>query len=186
MPINPVIIFCRQIRDRSTEHRAAIGALRFAPGQMVSILRQELDSMVRVIFLLAQTDLTYRNELIEASVAGKKWTARGTRSKVTDREMVELANNLHGWARSVYQFGCSFIHLSNLHDYRNRDPLAQITQAERDTILEHLRNYHHGPSNPSPTFDDIVPLLPNVFEKIADNLEYYVQEIERNNANPDL
>lgn len=182
--IDPVNTLCRQIRARSTEHRAAVGALRFAPGQVVSILRQELDSMIRVIFLLAQNDMAYRNELIEASVSGKKWTATGSRRTITDREMVELANKLHGWTRSVYQFGCGFIHLSNLHDYRNRDPLAQITREEREAILEHLRNYHGGPSNLSPTFDDIVPLLPKVFEKIADNLECYLRQIENHEIDP--
>jgi hypothetical protein len=179
-----VSTLCRQIRARSTEHRAAVMALRSAPGQIVSVLRQELDSMIRVIFLLAQSDLNYRNELIEAAVSGKAWTARGARRKITDREMVELANSLHGWTRSVYQFGCGFIHLSSLHDYRDRDPLSQIPMAEREAILEHLRNYHGGPSNPSPTFNDIVPFLPNVFEKIADNLEYYLKQIENDEVDP--
>jgi len=153
---------------------------------MVSILRQELDSMIRVIFLLAQKDRGYRNELIEAAVSGKAWTARGTRRKITDRDMVELANKLHGWTRSVYQFGCGFIHLSSLHDYRDRDPLAQISEEEREAILEHLRSYHGGPLNPSPTFDDIVPLLPKVFEKIASNLECYLRQIEGNEVDPTL
>lgn len=176
--------FCRQIRARSAEHRAAVAALRFAPGQVVSILRQELDSMIRVIFLLAQNDMAYRNDLIEASVSGKKWTAKGLCRRITDREMVELANKLHGWTHSVYQFGCGFIHLSNLHDYRNRDPLAQIAQVERAAILEHLRYYHGGPSNPLPTFDDLAPLLPNVFEKIADNLGFYLRQIENHEVDP--
>jgi len=136
--------------------------------------------------LLAQSDRGYRDELIEASVSGKAWTARGAQRRITDREMVELANKLHGWTRSVYQFGCGFIHLSSLHDYRNRDPLTQIPKIEREAILAHLRCYHGGPSNPSPTFDDIVPLLPNVFEKIADNLEYYLLQIENNEIDPML
>jgi hypothetical protein len=121
--MNEIAVFCRQVRARSAEHRRAMMALRALPGQMVSILRQELDSLVRVIFLLAQTDRAYRTKLIEASVSGKKWTANGPRRQITDREMIDLADTLHGWTKSVYSFGCAFIHLSSLHDYRMRDPL---------------------------------------------------------------
>jgi hypothetical protein len=178
MSTSSMDILCRQIRARSAEHLGAVGALQSAPGQIVAILRQELDSLVRVIFLLSQTDKAYRNELIEASIAGRKWTTKGTNRRITDREMVNLADKLHGWSHSVYQFGCGFIHLSSLHDYRARDPLAQVPQAEREAILGHLRYYHGGPSSPSPTFEDILPLLPMVFRKIADNLECYLRQLE--------
>lgn len=93
--------------------------------------------------------------------------------------MVVLAQRLHGWTKSVYEFGCAFIHLSSLHDYRTRDPLQQIADAEREAILGYLRCYHGGPAEPSPTFADIVPFLPSVFAKIAGNLECYVQLLER-------
>lgn len=156
-----------------------MAAVRAIPGQMVSILRQELDSLVRVVFLLSQTDRQYRSQLIHDSVEGKRWLRPNSRQSVTDREMVELTDTLHGWTKSVYSFGCAFIHLSNLHDYQTRDPLGQIAQEERNAILAHLRNYHGGPMEPSPQFLDIVPLLPMVFTKIADNLECYVKELER-------
>ena len=174
--------FCRQVRSRSAEHRQALHAVRALSGQMVAVLRQELDSLVRVVFLLAQTNGRYRHQLIKASVEGRKWTLQGSRRRVTDREMVDLTNRLHGWTKSVYEFGCAFIHLSNLHDYRVRDPLEQIPRAERDAILHHLRYYHGGPAAPDPTFDDVVPLLPRVFDKVASNLECYVKSLEDNGA----
>lgn len=171
--------FCRQVRARSAEHRNAVGALRDMPGQVVSVLRQELDSLVRVVFLLAQQDEPYRQQLISNAVSGRKWTRKGTRKGVADREMVELTDRLHGWTRSVYSFGCAFIHLSSLHDYRTRDPLAQISEDERNAIISHLRYYHGGPNVDTPTFGDVVPMLPRVFVKIADNLECYVKQLER-------
>lgn len=146
---------------------------------MVPILRQELDSMVRVIFLLSLKDREYRGKLIEDAVAGKKWTHPNTRKAITDREMVNLANYLHGWSKSVYSFGCAFIHLSNLHDHKSRDPLGQISEADRTAMLKHLRQYHGGPAGDSPTFNDVTPFLPMVFQKIADNLECYVDRIEK-------
>jgi hypothetical protein len=78
---------------------------------MVGLLRQELDSTVRVMFLLAQRDRSLRARLIEDSVHGRRWrvpTPAGKETLVTDRELIELGESLTGWARNVYRFGCSF------------------------------------------------------------------------------
>lgn len=146
-------------------------------GQMISVLRQELDSMVRVIYLLAQSS-ERREFLIEASVHGNKWTQEGARAKVTDREIVELAQELQNWTKSVYKFGCAFIHLSSLHDYNDRDPLLQLPADERRDILEHCRYYHGGPTDDSEDFKGLVPYLPSVLEKISRNLECYLEQLE--------
>ena len=50
---------------------------------------------------------------------------------ITDKEMVELAQELQGWTESVYKFGCAFIHLSGLHDYNSRDPLSLVSEIGR-------------------------------------------------------
>jgi hypothetical protein len=178
--MDALAIFCRQIRARSAEHREAMTLVhgRNLAGQVVSILRQELDSMVRAIFLLAQPDRTYRHQLIQASVDGEKWKANGSNRCITDREMVDLAQIFRDWTQSVYKFGCAFIRLSSLHDYRERDPIHAISEDERQSILGYLRYYHGGPSDDHPSFADLMPYLPNVFQKIADNLECYLTQLE--------
>lgn len=150
-------------------------------GQMISVLRQELDSMVRVIYLLAQS-AGRREQLIEASVRGEKWTQEGTRAKVTDKDMVELAQELQGWTQSVYKFGCAFIHLSNLHDYNDCDPLLQLPANERSDIIEHCRHYHGGPAADAERFEELVPYLPRVLEKISKNLECYLETLDRSDV----
>ena len=172
-------IFTRQVRSRSAENRRVMQVLEQigAPGQMIAILRQELDSTVRVIYLIAQQE-PRRTELIEASVNGTRWTKENSKSPVTDREMVELGNTLQGWCKSVYKFGCAFIHLSNLHDYNDRDPLDLVSSADRNEILEHCRFYHGGPIGNNVTFADLVPYLPKVFSKVSDNLDYYLEALE--------
>lgn len=173
-------IFLRQVRSRSDEHQRAMAVLereRLA-GQMVAVLRQELDSMVRVIYLLTQST-ERRALLVEASVRGEKWSQPNSRASVTDKEMVDLAQNLQGWTRSVYKFGCAFIHLSALHDYNDRDPLEQLPAQEREDILDHCRHYHGGPSGDAPKFSDLVTYLPRVLEKIAGNLECYLEDLEK-------
>jgi hypothetical protein len=134
--------------------------------------------MVRVIFLLSISDAAYRDELIRASVEGHRWVVKGSRRRITDRDMVSLAQQLQGWTESVYRFGCAFIHLSGFHDYQKRDPMDMISDDERQAILKHMRSYHGGPSEASPSFDDLIPYLPRVFDKIASNLECYVRDLE--------
>lgn len=172
--------FCRQVRSRSKEHQQAMCLLSSAglAGQMIAVLRQELDSMVRVIYLLAQS-CERRTLLIESSVNGKKWSQQNSKGAITDREMVDLAQHLQGWTRSVYKFGCAFIHLSNLHDYNDRDPLTELPVEERADILGHCRYYHGGPVSDEATFQDMIPYFPSVLEKISQNLEFYLEHLER-------
>lgn len=96
--------FCEIIRKRSKEHSEAIRRVHDLPGMMVSILRQELDSMVRAIYLLNIDDIVERNRLITQTLNGEKWTVltvNGKNKTVTDRDMVELSNTLQGWTLSV-------------------------------------------------------------------------------------
>ncbi len=151
------------------------------PGLQISILRQELDSMIRVIFILAQADRDYGIQLIENSLNGTRWRRSGNNGFVTDREMVDIAQNFHGWTKSVYKFGCAFIHLSKMHDFMERDPLSEISDDERNSILVHLRQYHEGPNEDHPVFTDIVPYFPKIFGKVAGNLEYYLDDLENDN-----
>lgn len=173
-------VFCRQIRERSEENRTAVVQLRPARtyGAIVGILRQELDSLVRVIYVLAAASRARRASLVSDAVSGRRWKRESGKGIVTDGEMVDIADSLHGWTRSVYKFGCAFIHLSSFHDYNHRDPLAQIPASERAAILEHMRYYHGGPAAENPTFEELAFFLPSVFEKIASNLEHYVRELE--------
>jgi len=178
--MSAVEVFCRQVRSRSREHRDAMKLLFGAhlPGQMVAVLRQELDSMVRVIYLLHQPS-ERRHLLIECSVNGKKWPQQGSKRAVTDREMIELALKLQGWSQSVYKFGCAFIHLSNMHDYNDRDPLANLPCEEREDILHHCRHYHGGPASDNASFQELIPYFPRVLEKISGNLQCYLEELEK-------
>ncbi len=171
--------FLRQVRSRSNEHSRTmiILARESLAGQMVAVLRQELDSMVRVIYLLAQNE-ERRATLIEASVNGEKWSQQNSRAFVTDKEMVNLSQNLQGWTQSVYKFGCAFIHLSSLHDYNDRDPLELLPNLEREDILNHCRHYHGGPYESDANFSNLIPYLPKVLEKIAGNLECYLENLE--------
>lgn len=134
--------------------------------------------MVRVMCLLALTDRRQRMKLIEDSVNGRPWRG-GNGRRITDREMVNLANSLTGWAQSVYKFGCAFIHLSNFHDRLARDPFKALPTSERRHIISHIEYYHGALRTKTPGIDDILPLVPRVFEKVSGNLRGYLDALER-------
>ena len=125
--------FCEILRKRSCEHTEAMKRVNDLPGMMVSILRQELDSMIRAIYLLSISDFNERKRLIEQTLAGHKWTkltSNGKIKSITDSEMVELSNVLQGWTLSVYKFGCSYIHFSRYHDYSTDETYKQSNSVE--------------------------------------------------------
>jgi hypothetical protein len=173
--------FIRIIRKRSQEHRAAMDRVTDLPLIIAAILRQELDSLIRVLYLLSIQSLEERERLISQTLAGEKWTIvteKGTNREIKDREMVDAANKLHGWANLAYRFGCSFIHLSNFHNYSDQNPFEMLSETEKRDLLMYLRQYHNGPSKDHPSFDELKNYFPNVFKKIADNLECYLEHLE--------
>jgi len=173
-------VFCRQVRNRSRENKEAFALLHQSAltGNAMAVLRQELDSMVRCIFLLSISDREYRKRLLVDSVNGKPWHTEDGKGKITDRNMVDLSSKLHGWARNVYAFGCGFIHLSAFHDYPDRNPFDLLTSQDRKNIAGYLRHYHGVEMVATTTFREIEPILPAVIEKISGNLECYIKDLE--------
>ena len=92
--------------------------------------------------------------------------------------MVELADNLNGWTKSVYKFGCAFIHLSSFHDYLFSDPFSNLDDIEISLIKSHLNNYHDFPLATDLNMQSISFYLPMVFEKIKSDLECYIKNLE--------
>ena len=134
--------------------------------------------MVRCIFLLSVTDRQYRERLLHDSVTGIPWRTQDGKRKVTDKDMVDLSNRLHGWTQNVYAFGCGFIHLSAYHDYSERDPFVSLTPEDRRNIAHYLSYYHHVVMDHTTKLQDIKAVLPAIFEKISANLECYVKDLE--------
>jgi hypothetical protein len=182
MKSTPTRDFIELINACSDEHKKAMALLHDLPGSMVSILRQELDSMIRVLYLLSVPNLPERERLMEATLQGKKWevkTQNGKYKVVTDKDMVAISEKFQGWSKSVYRFGCAFIHLSCFHAYIVQDPLKTLLPSERLAILSHMRYYYGGPINDNPSFHELAGYFPRVFEKIQSNLECYLEDLEQ-------
>jgi hypothetical protein len=173
--MTPTEQFCQILEERSAENVSA-GQLLFNNrlyGQIISVLRQELDSLVRVVFLLSK-DLNTRQYFILQTLQNTKWTLPNSRTVVTDRHMVDLTDRLHGWTNSVYKLGCALIHLSPMVDYRNSNPFHQLEPTEINDIKQHLHNYHGFQLTDPLNMDTVRPCLLRVLDKVSSNLEYYI------------
>lgn len=176
--------FCQILRQRSAENISA-GQLLYENrlyGQLISVLRQELDSLVRAVFLLSK-DLTTRQHFISQTLQNTKWTLPNSRTIVTDRNMVDLTDRLHGWTNSVYKLGCAFIHLSPMADYRNSNPFQQLDQTEITDIKQHLHNNHGFNLCDDLNMETVSPYLLRVLDKVSSNLECYIVYLESNRVN---
>ena len=102
MKTNNINLFCDIVTQRSKEHSCAINILlqQQLYGQVISILRQELDSMVRVMFLLSISDLNLREHFINQTLEGIKWSYPNTKKVVTDKQMVDLADKFYEIGRA--------------------------------------------------------------------------------------
>ena len=176
--------FCSVIRRRSKENQDAMNALLSVGlplSPAFSILRQELDSMVRVIFLLNNENLEERDIYINDLMKGKKWhfrTENGKFRPIQDRDMVEISTGFQGWVNYVYRFGCAFIHLSNLHYYENDVFSSGLSDDDIADIEHYLYQYHGYNVNEELSLQSIRPYIPNVLDKISSNLEFYLDKLE--------
>ncbi len=180
--------FCEILRKRSEENNKSFSTLYESHlyGNCFSVLRQELDSMVRVIYLLNIPEIDERKRLIQQTLNGEQWSFINHNNKVqkvTDRDMVGIASQLWGWTQNVYKFGCAFIHLSKFHNYLNEDPFKSLSETDKDNIINQLNDYHNANLNRSSSLEDIIPYLPNVMDKITSNFEYDIRKLENNQDN---
>ncbi len=170
--------FCRMIGARSREHheamRVALDNGWFAIAG--SVLRMELDSMIRVIWLLRHPDT--REQILASCVAGEGFKVG--RTPIRDGAMAADAANVNDWVQSVYRFGNTFVHLTNAHDYAVLDPFQAYEH--RGEVIEFLNHYHRdkvpgGPVDDSFTLRDLAAYAPYVLEKITSNLDIHVRDL---------
>lgn len=175
-------IFLDQVKNRSIENKRAFRLLFESNlyGVAIGILRQELDSLIRLSYLwIPETSVEVAQSLVEKSVSGDKWKVvnhKGKEVKLTDRDMLNLASHLGGWEQTIYMFGCKLIHLSDYHLYLDKDPFETIPQSEKEEIIGYLLAYHNYPKTDI-CFDDLVDYLPKVMDKLSDNVEFYIEEL---------
>lgn len=172
----------RLAKRRSSENSDAMAF--FVSGRSMSgafgILRQELDTLVRAMFLLRQR-MEVREMLISQTLSGEKWRLPDG-SLITDREMVDLATELEGWSEYVYKLGCAFIHLSDLHSGEDADLAARLSEEQVRDIQRYVRHYHGVEISDDVRLAELFAVSSGVFRKISGNLDCYLDHIADDEA----
>lgn len=175
---------CAVIRHRSEENTCAMQLMTaqcdIPLSPAFALLRQELDSMVKTVFLLSRDKLE-REKYATELLGGQRWkmkTITGKERNVLDKDLVDLAQTLQGWTRSVYKFGCAFIHLSEFHNYFASNPFSNLSCTELEDIAAHLAQYHGYDPTKELSIDSIRMYIPMIFDKIHGNLECYIADLE--------
>ncbi len=178
--------FVELVKKRSEENKNSISLL-YAEGLIgncISILRQELDTFIRIIYLGRISSIPERERLMQLTLDGQKWTTLTANNKwrrITDSDMVLISNQVKGYISYVYKFGCAFIHLSDSHDYLNQDPFTKLSFSEILDVKTYLSQYHGFPRNQELTIHSFQRLIPEVFKKISSNMLYYTDDLIEGN-----
>lgn len=174
--------FITLIQNRSKENAESLrdDFAKRRIGKCLETLRTELDSFIRVMYLGRISDINERERLIQQTLSGEKWTVLTNNNKwkpVTDKDMVDKANELFGYVHYVYKFGCGFIHLSDFHNYATINPFDRLNETEKADVKYYLNQYHHFPIDNELTVDSIANYIPKVFEKVSSNLTCYFGQL---------
>jgi hypothetical protein len=171
--------FLRACVSRSQENTNSLAELVASGnyGTAISLLRQEIDTFVRLAFLDSQP-LAEAIHLLQQFVAHQKWCLQkgGKKHPITDREMVDLATKRYFWVEIAYRLSCSLIHLSTIHDYRTVDPFRTISPSDRATIIEFLHDFY-GYRDSDIDLPRFIHLLPRVMGKISDKVKEYSDKL---------
>lgn len=175
--------FVRLVEERSKENQAAFTLLMSNGllGPALALVRQELDSMIRVIWLIDSCDDVERARLVADAMHGVHWqktSAKGKLVRIADAEMSDAALRRHGWIKQVYRYGCHLIHLSDWHNYRHHDPTKNMSHQERNEIKEDLEHFHAEEIDEL-TFSHVRMHAPYAMNKIGDNLACYLHELAK-------
>jgi hypothetical protein len=172
--------FCRTVKARSQEHHQTM-EIALERGWWAiagSVLRMEVDSVIRVIYLLHNPDT--RDRILASCVRGNGF--KDGRNRIPDQQMIRVATSDNNWVNAVYRFGNKFVHLTDAHDYADVDPFQAYDQ--KDEVINYLNQYHGGklsgqPLGASSTLRDIAAYAPLVLDKITSNLLGYIERLRK-------
>jgi hypothetical protein len=182
-----VFQFIELVKRRSEENKLSLNKLyeNRLFGNCISILRQEVDTFIRIIYLGRLNSVQERERLISLTFNDEKWNTLTVNSKmkiITDKDMVDIASEVKGYVQYLYKFGCGFIHLSNFHNYQNENPFGKLKLNEQIDIKFYLHQYHGFPIENNLTIESIENLIPKIFDKISQNMLYYNEQLLNNES----
>jgi len=171
--------FVRIVFERSGENQSSSELLlkEAKYGVAIGLLRQEIDTFVRVTYL-NEVSKAEAIRLINEFDNGHQWTYIDSKRRITDRDMVNIAKQYYFWIEKAYEFGCKLIHLSEFYDYKHKDPFLSISLGDKKEIIKYLDSYH-GYRDDDIDLNRFILYFPKVMRKIEGKIKYYTRDLQK-------
>jgi hypothetical protein len=172
--------FSALIKERSSGNASLVSSLQEQKlyAQEIAILRQDIDFLLRISYLLTIGDRAERIALMEAMIKGQEW--KTGKKSITDASMAAIVKDYNKWISELYDFGTLFDHITDHHDFKTADPLASLPSVPKTTIKYYLSTHHQFPYDMDLNFTNVLAYLPKVATKVSNNLKRYLVDLENN------
>jgi hypothetical protein len=148
-------------------------------GNCISIMRQELDQVIKLLYLLNSTK-NEQKQFIESSINNHKWykvNSDNTKDYITEDILTTYSETLTGWDKSIYEFGLAFGSLATTFNYGTRDPIKGIGENDKDKIYKYIVEYHNKDFPKNYDLGILILELPTILNKISIQLQNYVERL---------
>ena len=146
-------------------------------GNCISILCQELDQYIRLLYLMKQPK-HIKDQLLSNSINDQKWHTIGNDNKkvfIVDKDIEDFAKGLKGWEFDIFEFRNVFYKVNSNFNYILKDPIKGLNDSERELIYKYIREYHDSNFGNDFTIKELVPLLPVIFGRISEKIKGYFE-----------
>jgi len=115
-----------------------------------------------------------KDQLLSNSINDQKWYIVGSDNKkvyIVDKDIEDFAKELKGWEFDIFEFRNVFYKVNNNFNYILKDPIKGLNDSERELIYKYVKEYHDPEFKNDYTIKELVPVLPIIFKRIADNIK---------------
>jgi hypothetical protein len=179
--ITPIDEYKKLILQRLDENRKSFDLLYGIKhyGNCISIMCQELEQVVKLLFLL-NSSKNDQIQFIKASINNQKWFFTNKEFKkeyIAEDVFTKYSETLEGWDRSIYEFGLSFGHMANTFNYGTRDPIKSIGENDKEKIHNYIIEYHNKDFPKNYDLESLIKELPTILNRISVNLQSYMNRL---------
>jgi len=179
--ITPINEYKKLVFQRLDENRKSFDLLFSIRhyGNCISIMCQELDQVIKILFLL-NSSKEDQKKFIESSINNHKWfVIRNIDKKeyITEEVLETYSETLIGWDKSIYEFGLAFGSLANTFNYGTRDPIKSMGEKDKEKIYQYITEFHNKDFPKNYDLSNLIIELPTILNKISVNLRNYMDKI---------
>jgi hypothetical protein len=148
-------------------------------GNCLSIMCQELDQVIKILFLL-NSSKNEQKQYIESSINNHKWFILNVDNKkeyLTEDIFTTFSETLNDWDKGIYEFGLAFGNLAITYNYGTKDPIKSMNDNDKEKIYKYIFEYHNAEFPKDYDLSQLILELPTIFNKISLNLQKYLDRL---------